>query len=153
MDTRPWIHKLAAQVCGMAVLRRDRGSRSFPQHSFDAFPEDARSDLIVRVMAAPSAQDVAIGLPLIVYLGTILGTIVIHGFAVISIVHFIRHQHRVGHIGLRFWQDVAIVCTTTLVVGAAHLFEMTIWAMVFVCCGEFTQLAGAFYHSATNYTT
>ena len=104
-------------------------------------------------MSASSAQDVAIGLPLIVYLMTILGTIVIHAVAVIVIVHFIRRQHRLGRIGIRFWQDVAIVCIATLLVGAAHLLEISIWAFVFVFCREFAQFAGAFYHSATNYTT
>lgn len=104
-------------------------------------------------MASPSAQDVAIGLPLIVSLMTSLGTIVIHALAVIVIVHFIRHLHRLGLIGVRFWHDVTIVCTATLLTGAAHLLEITIWALVFVFCGEFARFAGAFYHSATNYTT
>ena len=104
-------------------------------------------------MTAASVQDVAIGLPLIVYSMTILGTIVVHGIAVIAIVHLIRGEHRAGHIGVRFWQDVAIVCTATLLVGAAHLFEIAIWALVFIFCGEFARFAGAFYHSATNYTT
>jgi hypothetical protein len=104
-------------------------------------------------MAAPSALDVAIGLPLMVSLVTILGTIVIHALAVIMIVHFIRHHHRLGRIGARFGQDVATVCAVTLLVSAAHLFEITFWALVFVLCGEFAQFAGAFYHSATNYTT
>jgi Ion channel len=104
-------------------------------------------------MAAPSAQAVALILPLMVSLMTTLGTILIHGLAVIVIVHFIRRQHRLGRIGVRFWQDVTIVCTATLLGGAAHLLEITIWALVFVFCGEFAQFAGAFYHSAVNYTT
>jgi Ion channel len=104
-------------------------------------------------MAAPSAQDVAIGLPLTVSLMTSLGTIVIHALAVIVIVHFIRRQHRLRRIGARFSQDVAIVCTATVLAAAAHLFEIAIWALVFVYCGEFARFAGAFYHSATNYTT
>jgi len=105
------------------------------------------------VMAAPSAQDVAIGLPLMVFLMMILGTILIHALAVIVVVHLIRRQHRLGHVGVRFRQDVAIVYVATLVVAAAHLFEISIWALVFVFCGEFARFAGAFYHSATNYTT
>ncbi len=104
-------------------------------------------------MAAPSAQEVAIGLPLMVSLMTILGTILIHALAVVVIVHFIRRQHRLGRTGVRFGQDVAIICTVTLLSGAAHLLEITIWALIFVFCGEFAQFAGAFYHSATNYTT
>jgi len=104
-------------------------------------------------MAAPSAQNVAIGLPLIASLITILCTIVIHAVAVIGIVHFIRRQHRLRRIGVSFWQDVAIVCAATLLTGAAHLLEIAIWALLFVSCGEFARLPGAFYHSATNYTT
>ncbi|MGA8568980.1 MAG: hypothetical protein WB580_14400, partial [Candidatus Binataceae bacterium] len=65
-------------------------------------------------MAAPSAQAVALILPLMVSLMTTLGTILIHGLAVIVIVHFIRRQHRLERIGVQFWQDVAIVCTATL---------------------------------------
>jgi hypothetical protein len=105
------------------------------------------------VMAAPSAQDVTIGLPLMVSLMATLGTIVIHALAVVVIVRFIRRQHRLGRTGVRFWQDVAIVGIATLLVTAAHLSEITIWALVFVFCGEFAQFAGAFYHSAVNYTT
>jgi hypothetical protein len=104
-------------------------------------------------MPAPSAQDVAIGLPLMLSLMAIVVTIVIHAIALMVSVHFIRRQHRLGRIGVRFWQDVGIVCTTTLLTGAAHLFEITIWALLFLFCGEFIQFGGAFYHSATNYTT
>jgi hypothetical protein len=34
--------------------------------------------------------------PLIIALPTTLGTIVIHGVAVIAIVHFVRHQRQLG---------------------------------------------------------
>jgi len=104
-------------------------------------------------MTAPSAQDVAIGLPLVISLVTILGTIVIHGLALLGILHFIRHQRQLGHTGVGFWRDVGIVASATLLALTAHLVEITIWAFVFVFCGEFAQFAGAFYHSAMNYTT
>jgi hypothetical protein len=88
-----------------------------------------------------------------VFLMTLLGTILIHALALIVIVHFIRRQHRVGRIGVGFRHDVAVVCITTLLVSAAHLLEISIWALLFFFCGEFAQFAGAFYHSAMNYTT
>ena len=34
-----------------------------------------------------------------------------------------------------------------------HLAEMGIWALVFEFCGEFSNFATAFYHSAVNFTT
>lgn len=104
-------------------------------------------------MDSPSANDVAFGLPLVISLVTILCTIVIHALALLGIIHFVRHQHRLGHAGVRFWRDVAIVASATLLALIAHLVEITIWAFVFIFCGEFAQFAGAFYHSAVNYTT
>jgi len=104
-------------------------------------------------MAAPSAQDVAIGLPLTVSAITILVTILIHALALLGIFHFVRRQHLLRRTGVRFWGDLAIVSGATMLAGVAHLVEVIIWAFVFVFCGEFGQFGGALYHSAMNYTT
>ena len=104
-------------------------------------------------MDSSRANDVAIVLPLVVSLVTILGTIVIHGLALRGTLHFVRREHQIGHTGAGFWRDVGIVASATLLVLTAHLVEITIWAFVFVFCGEFARFASAFYHSAMNYTT
>jgi Ion channel len=104
-------------------------------------------------MDSSRANDVAIVLPLVISLVTILGTIVIHGLALLGTFHFVRREHQLGHTGAGFWRDVGIVASATLLVLTAHLVEITIWAFVFVFCGEFARFAGAFYHSAMNYTT
>ena len=100
-----------------------------------------------------SAHDAALGLPLTITLFMIPLTVLIHAFALMGIVHFMRRQHRLGRTGIRFWQDVAIVCVATLLMGAAHLVESAIWALLFMYCGEFARFDPAFYHSAMNYTT
>jgi hypothetical protein len=104
-------------------------------------------------MDSSRANDVAIGLPLVISLVTILGTIVIHALALLGILHFIRRQHLLRRTGVRFWRDVAIVSGAILLAGVAHLVDVFIWAVVFVLCGEFSRLAPAFYSSATLYTT
>lgn len=104
-------------------------------------------------MAASSTQEVAVAIPLMVSLVTTLGTIVIHGVAVVTIVHFFRYQRQLGRAGVRFWKDVGIVAGVTIFALIAHLLEILIWAIVFDFCGEFTQFATAFYHSSMNYTT
>jgi hypothetical protein len=104
-------------------------------------------------MDASSTRDIAIALPLMISLVTIVGTIVIHALAVLGILHFVRRQHRRGRTGVRFWQDVATVTGATLLAGAAHLVEVIVWAVVFTLCGEFSRLAAAFYSSATLYTS
>ena len=104
-------------------------------------------------MDSSRANDVAIGLPRVISLVTILVTIVIHALALLGIFHFVRRQHLHRRTGVRFWRDVAIVSATTLLAGVAHLVEVIIWAVVFLLCGEFSQFGPAFYSSATLYTT
>ena len=98
-------------------------------------------------------QSIAIFAPLIVGLPMILATIVIHGLAVLAVVHLVRHEHRVGRAGIRFWRDLLIVSGVILLALLAHLFEIVIWALIFEFCGEFPQLSVAIYHSAVNYTS
>lgn len=101
----------------------------------------------------PSAQRVAVFMPLIIGLPTTIGTIVIHSVAGLAIIHFFRYQHRLGRTGVRFWRDVAIVASVAICALTAHLIEITIWGAVFALCGEFTHFDAAIYHSAMNYTT
>jgi hypothetical protein len=102
---------------------------------------------------APSAQSVAVFVPLIIGLPTTLGTIVIHCVAGVAILHFFRYQRRLGRAGVRFWRDVAIVASATMFALTAHLVEIIIWGVLFALCGEFTHFGDAFYHSAMNYTS
>lgn len=104
-------------------------------------------------MDSSRANDVAIGLPLVISVVTILITIVIHALALLGIFHFVRRQHLLRRTGVRFWRDVAIVSGATLLSGVAHLVDVFIWAVLFVLCGEFSRLAPAFYSSANLYTT
>src|SRR5208282_3920988 len=81
-------------------------------------------------MAASSTLEVAIALPLLVGLVMTLATIVIEAIALVGIVSFIRHHHRLGRTGVWFWQDVTIVSSAIVLAGAAHLVEIFIWALV-----------------------
>jgi hypothetical protein len=83
-------------------------------------------------MDSSRANDVAIGLPLVISLVTILVTIVIHALALLGIFYFVRRQHLRRRTGVGFWRDVAIVSGATLLAGVAHLVEVIIWAFVFV---------------------
>jgi hypothetical protein len=102
---------------------------------------------------APSPDRVAILLPLGVAIIMTFSTVIIHALVLMPIVHFVRHELRLGRAGVLFWRDVGIVAGATLVALAAHLIAVASWAVVFILCGEFSQLAAAFYHSGMNYTT
>lgn len=95
----------------------------------------------------------AIFTPLVVGAGTTFCTIIIHALALIAIVAGVRFRRRLDDAGVRFWRDLTFIAVTSLVALTAHLIEMAVWAVVFVICGEFSDLAEAFYHSAVNYTS
>jgi hypothetical protein len=104
-------------------------------------------------MPPPSLPDIAVLLPVAIFLLTTLATIVVHVLALAAIAYFVLREHQLERAGVRFWRDVAIIAGAMLLALLAHLVEITIWAVVLESCGEFTRFAAAFYHSAMNYTS
>ena len=96
---------------------------------------------------------VAILIPLAVGASAVLCTIFIHALALGATVNFVRHERRLGRVGVGFWIDLAIVMLAMSFAFAAHLIEIAVWAVLFVICGEFREFGFAYYHSAVNYTT
>lgn len=103
--------------------------------------------------AMNTSNRISMSIPLLVGLGTTFGTIVIHALIVGLIIRIVRHGLQRGRLGGAFWIDAAVVANVTLLALAGHLVEMGLWALVFSFCGEFSDYAAAFYHSAVNYTT
>jgi len=102
---------------------------------------------------APSRNDIDVLLPLAVGAATTCATILIHALALVTIVHFVHRERRLGYAGVSFWEDVSIVAGVTLLALIAHMIEIAMWAVVLGLCAEFPDFATAFYASAENYTT
>ena len=98
-------------------------------------------------------QQVAILVPLAVGVCAIVSTIVIHALALVAVVNFVRREKGLGRVGARFWADVSIVIVAMSFTLAAHLVEISLWAILFMACGEFHEFGLAFDHSAVNYST
>jgi hypothetical protein len=96
---------------------------------------------------------VAISRPLAVGSVAVLCTIFIHALAVVATVSFFRYERKRGRTGAGLPVDLAIVALTIAFAFVAHLLEIALWAVLFVICGEFKEFAGAYYHSAVNYST
>ena len=84
---------------------------------------------------------------------TALCTILIHSVALGASVNLVRHERKLGRVGSGLWADLGIFVLTISFAFAAHLIEITLWAALFLICGEFKSFALALYHSAGNYTT
>jgi hypothetical protein len=104
-------------------------------------------------MGGTEPGGIEIWLPLAVGAGAMLATITIHALAVSATVTFVRRERRLGHAGVSFVADTIIVTVAVHIVLVAHLFEIGVWAIIFVLCGEFPSFAVAYDHSAVNYTT
>lgn len=101
---------------------------------------------------SPSNQ-ISVLSPLIVGVATTLCTIIVHGLLLVLIVTAVRRALLRGRIGARHWANFLFVTNATLLALAGHLVEIGLWALSFVPCGEFSNLAAAFYYSAASYTT
>lgn len=101
----------------------------------------------------PQTHSVAILIPLVVGGGAVLCTLLIHALALMSAINFFRYERKVGRAGTRFRIDVGIVTLVLSFAFVAHLFEIALWAGVFLVCGQFQEFGTAYYHSAVNYTT
>ena len=85
-------------------------------------------------------NSITIMLPLAAGIATSACTIVVHALALNAIIHFVRHERRLGRAGVRFSIDVAVVAVAIMIALAAHLIEMALWAVLFVVCGEFRDI-------------
>lgn len=90
---------------------------------------------------------------LLVGFGATLGTMVIHGLVVHTIIMEMRRDLQRGLLGARLWVNLTFVTGTTLLALAGHILEIALWAFFFDVCGVVPDFSAALYCSAGNYTT
>ena len=81
------------------------------------------------------------------------GTIVIHGFAVHTIIMTLRRNLQRGVLGRRIWMNMTVIMGATLLALAGHLMEITLRAFVLEISGAVGDISTAIYSSAGSYTT
>jgi Ion channel len=98
-------------------------------------------------------QQIPILLPLAVGSVAVFCTVLIHAMPLAGTLWFVRREKSLGHTGRSFWGDTRIVVFVILFAMVAHLIEIALWAVIFLLCGEFTDIGTAYYHSAVNFST
>jgi hypothetical protein len=91
--------------------------------------------------------------PLLVGVATTFCTIIVHALFLGMIIWIVRRDLLLGRVGVRFLTDTIFITWVTILALAVHLVEIGVWALSLELCGEFTNFAAAYYHSAVNYTT
>jgi hypothetical protein len=85
--------------------------------------------------------------------GLLLASLLSFAVAHALVVSLMSRVIRTGYSGESFWRNVAIMIVITLVLAAAHLMEIALWATAFRASSEISTFEKAFYFSAQNYTT
>src|SRR5262245_19019346 len=83
----------------------------------------------------------------------LLGNLLSYAVAMTLILHVGAALVRRGFRGRSFWWNVAVMMTVTLIMAAAHVTEIALWALALLLCGLVSGFERAFYCSAQNYTT
>jgi hypothetical protein len=97
--------------------------------------------------------EMALLIPLIIGGVTTIGSILIHGVSARGMILVVFRALRRGLAGVSFRRDVLVIMGAAMMLLAAHLAEVMLWAAVLMLCGEFHTFGRACYHSAVNYTT
>ena len=85
--------------------------------------------------------------------GLLVASLLSFTVAIALVVSLMSRVIRTGYSGESFWRNVAIMIVITLVMAAAHLMEIALWATAFRASGEIATFETALYFSAQNYTT
>jgi hypothetical protein len=63
-------------------------------------------------------------------------------------VNFVRREKRLSRAGAGFWIDIGIVARSILYALVAQLFEIALWGVVLIICGELFSRANGSIQSA-----
>jgi hypothetical protein len=86
-------------------------------------------------------------------LAATLGTIVMHGVVLHTIVMNLRRDLQHGVLGARVWVNLTFITGATLLLLAGHLGEIGLWAFALDLSGAVADIRAAIYSSAGSYTT
>jgi hypothetical protein len=90
--------------------------------------------------------------PFMVATALLFCSLLSYGLAMHLIVRVVVRLIRSGPSSLGFWRSIAAMAIVTLIMTAAHLTQIALWAVAFLLCGLISTFEMAFYFSAQNYT-
>jgi hypothetical protein len=80
-------------------------------------------------------------------------TMMIQAIAIALTVRFVVWLLKVGYAGPTLRHNATVTMGVMVILLAALLLQVAVWAGAFVLCGALPDFGTAFYHSAVNFTT
>jgi hypothetical protein len=91
-------------------------------------------------------------LPLIIAPVLLLCSLLTYGTAMHLVVHMAVKQNRTPQSVFGFWRSIAVMAVVTLIMAAAHLTQIALWALALLLFTPIPTFETALYLSAQNYT-
>lgn len=92
-------------------------------------------------------------IPLIIGTATIALTMAIQVFAVVFMIRWLIGYLNNHELSDGFRTDAYVLSLVLVVMFVGHIIQITIWAVLFLLVGEFSDMATAFYHSTVNFAS
>jgi Ion channel len=91
-------------------------------------------------------------LPLGVATALLCCSLLSYGVAMHCIVRIGVALIRRGYTELGLWKNIVVMAIVILIMAAAHLIQIALWAVAVLLCENISTWETAFYYSAQNYT-
>ena len=70
----------------------------------------------------------------------------------VAVQYYLRHIPVHG-VRLNMWGNIRLLMVVLLILMLGNVLQISIWGLLFVWLGEFTELYEAVYHAAVNYSS
>jgi len=91
--------------------------------------------------------------PLLIGSGIFATSVVIQVLAILGLLYFLRRRDQLGKFDENLRVATGALSGGMLIVFVGHLFQVGLWAALFIRLGEFESYATAFYHSMVNFSS
>lgn len=91
-------------------------------------------------------------IPLLIAAVLFFCSLLSYGTAISLVVRMAVRLVRSGYQEQGFWRSTTIMANVTLIMAAAHLAQIVLWAVALLVCGQMSSFETALYFSAQNYT-
>jgi len=70
----------------------------------------------------------------------------------VALQYYLRHIP-VGGTRIKMWGNIRLLMVVLLVLMLGNVLQISVWGLLFMLLGEFTELYEAIYHAAVNYSS
>lgn len=90
---------------------------------------------------------------LLIGAGTMTLCLMLQSVLLVHAIRYYARRHNDPAVHASWWSTLLVINSVMLLLLLGNLAQLAIWAVVFMCVGEFGTFSEAVYHSAVNFAT